>query len=92
MDGSSIGRKVYAVASGEYSDYSVWCLFERQEDAEAYLRARGLTRYEDERYGPYWRDAGKGPFYDRFFVEPFDFYAAGEVPHANAGETEYARV
>lgn len=28
----------WLVASGEYSDYSVWCVFEREQDAIDYVR------------------------------------------------------
>lgn len=31
-------RTVYAVASGDYSDKNVWCLFETEDDAKAYMK------------------------------------------------------
>jgi hypothetical protein len=36
---------VYAISSGEYSDYSVERIFERKEDAEKYIAAMGNTGY-----------------------------------------------
>lgn len=33
-------KKVWAVSEGEYSDYSVRCLFEQEEDAKAHCEAR----------------------------------------------------
>lgn len=32
--------KVYAATSGDFSDYSVSCIFERREDAQAYIEAQ----------------------------------------------------
>lgn len=31
-------NEAWMISSGEYSDYSVWCVFEREEDARTYAR------------------------------------------------------
>jgi hypothetical protein len=33
-----MSNEAWMVSSGEYSDYSVWCVFEREEDARSYAR------------------------------------------------------
>lgn len=43
----SSARIVYAASSGEYSDYHVDCVFEREEDAKRYVAAGLADRYEE---------------------------------------------
>jgi hypothetical protein len=74
-------RIVYAVSSGDYSDYHVSCLFERLEDAKAYveLRLGGPQQWVID--GIELRPAGQ----DRWdpFIERFQLWDS--VPHAAVG-------
>jgi hypothetical protein len=69
---------VYAVTSGEYSDYGVHLIFEAEDDAVEYCRAKG---YDVQPSG----DPGSGMWetkrrWDDFRVEPMQFWRAGELP------------
>lgn len=57
-------KTVWAASSGSYSDYGVSSIFERQEDAEAYVAEMNV-------------DKGYGPDY---YVEDFTYYPAGTRP------------
>lgn len=57
-------QTVYAVASGEYSDYRIHALFEVEADAEAHAAKRNEG----------------GSAYESASVEEFSFYPAGEQP------------
>ena len=37
---SVVGDKVYAVSSGEYSDYSIDCVFRTRKEAEGWISKR----------------------------------------------------
>lgn len=72
--------KCYAVVDGDYSDYQVLCVFEREEDAVEYIRRRGLKPYQDRRSGE-WRTK----YENGERVERFDYYSAGVVPALTRG-------
>lgn len=53
---SVVGDKVYAVSSGEYSDYSIDCVFRTKKEAEGWISKRWEpSRYEIEewKFGTY---------------------------------------
>lgn len=58
-------RTIWSVSHGHYSDYQVDCLFERREDAEAWL---ALT--ESSRDSAYWEGR----------IEEFSLFEAGRLP------------
>jgi hypothetical protein len=61
-------KVVYAVSSGEYSDYRVSCVFELREDAEQYINNVDDSGYRVEEFEFY--SAGRAPeFYTRWYVE-----------------------
>jgi hypothetical protein len=86
---------VYALTSGEYSDYTVHCVFERAEDAVAYaLAAFGIELRQSDIEGEtgIWWEVKKGsrPRYpgDRYpwaktggwRIETYQFWTSGVVP------------
>ena len=83
-------QQVFALVSGEYSDYTVHCIFERTEDALSYLAAMGVTMEvvpvnELCPGGDLFREVGDSFVHDYGWrVEPFQFWRAGEVPHVEA--------
>jgi hypothetical protein len=46
-----MSSEAWMISSGEYSDYSVWCVFEREDDARSYARhvnEADLRRHHDQ--------------------------------------------
>ncbi len=85
---------VYAVSSGDYSDYGVHCVFEREEDALRYVRILNRAKMDQLRK---WYASNpnhvnpdhytKDPDWETDFeyrIEKFQFWPAGVVPHAEA--------
>lgn len=72
---------VTAVSSGDYSDYTVHCLFEREEDAIAYLDKTAVRETYKFTSGAClaWHEKGK-PYGTVFYLETFQFWSAGQVP------------
>jgi hypothetical protein len=74
-------RQVFAVSSGAYSDYSVWCIFESRENAENYAAAHAKMSVEEyRRRSQLPGDHRESLGYHVPQVEEFDFYATGEIP------------
>lgn len=67
-------RTVYAVSSGDYSDYSVHCLFETKELAQAYIDAYSAAERVVSENGGYAHDDMR--------IETFQLWSA--VPHVEA--------
>lgn len=75
------GGKCYAVSSGAYSDYGVWCIFEAKDNAELYAAkhmAISLKEYR-RRAALGWRERGALRDHEPR-VEEFQFWRSGEVP------------
>lgn len=52
LNPSVVGDKVYAVSSGEYSDYHIDCVFRTREEAEGWISKRwGVDNYRIEEWG-----------------------------------------
>ncbi len=82
---------VYAVSTGDYSDYSVHCVFEKEEDAISYVKTLNRANMDNLRK-MYERNPNhvnpdlytKNPDWETTFVyriEPFQYWRAGVVPH-----------
>ena len=83
---------VFAIASGYYSDYGLHCVFEREQDARAYLEAQGFEPWKDGNEDT-WKDGNEDQWrrrlrpdsnywIDDYRIERFQYFEAGEVPHA----------
>ena len=84
--------KVHAVSSGEYSDYSVACIFALKSDAIKHAaNLNGITAKEQKllqqveenwqlKHASPYREVVQKAGYNRSYVESFDFYSAGKVP------------
>ena len=94
----SAGRTVYAVSSGEYSDYYVGCVFERREDAERYVevglgdRIEEMTLYSEMPtiYTAYTATITKrgGPWGQAGALRTSDYRTVGEPQH-KPSETDW---
>lgn len=78
---------VYAIHSGAYSDWTVWCIFEREEDADLYLIAQGYVfdpaASPGGHHQPYMKQTEYGYAAEAGIME-FQFWPAGVIPHADA--------
>jgi hypothetical protein len=77
---------VYAIVNGEYDDFDIHCIFEREEDAKKYLAAQG---YEEKIIvssfnGPRlrWCEPDVPASWGDFRIVPLQFWPAGVIPHA----------
>ncbi len=84
---SNDARPVWVITSGSYSDYRVECVFEREQDAIAYLHLKGYTLTPSKIPSCPWDGERPGEYgTEDVCIETYQYWPAGVVPHVDAND------